>query len=105
MMVRPVQVAHSRSRWRRIPPCLDPQQVGLNASLNIGRQLVDSLIDQDPQSGEFKPWLAESWQVNDTATSFTFKLRQGATFSDGTPVDASAVKNNFDAVVKLGAKA
>jgi peptide/nickel transport system substrate-binding protein len=87
------------------PTCLDPQQAGLNASLNIGRQLVDSLIDQDPQSGEFKPWLAESWQVNDTATSFTFKLRQGATFSDGTPVDATAVKNNFDAVVRLGAKA
>jgi peptide/nickel transport system substrate-binding protein len=87
------------------PTCLDPQQAGLNASLNIGRQLVDSLIDQDPKTAEFKPWLAESWQVNDTATSFTYKLKPGATFSDGTPVDAAAVKVNFDSVVKLGAKA
>ncbi|GAA0254845.1 ABC transporter substrate-binding protein [Cryptosporangium japonicum] len=87
------------------PTCLDPQQFGLNASLNVGRQIVDSLTDQDPKTGEIKPWLAESWTVDDAATSFTFTLRDGATFSDGTPVDAAAVKTNFDAIVKLGAKA
>jgi ABC-type oligopeptide transport system substrate-binding subunit len=41
------------------PDCVDPQQVGTNASLNVGRQLVDSLTDQDPSTGEIKPWLAE----------------------------------------------
>ncbi|SHN27821.1 ABC transporter substrate-binding protein [Cryptosporangium aurantiacum] len=87
------------------PTCLDPQQFGLNASLNVSRQIVDSLTDQDPKTGEIKPWLAESWKVNEAATSFTFTLRTGATFSDGTPVDAAAVKTNFDAIVKLGAKA
>ncbi|MCF2528760.1 ABC transporter substrate-binding protein [Yinghuangia soli] len=87
------------------PTCLDPQQYGLNASLNIGRQLVDSLTDQDPATGEIKPWLAQSWEVNPQATAFTFKLRPGVTFSDGTPVDAAAVKANFDTVATLGAKA
>lgn len=87
------------------PTCLDPQQYGLNASLNVGRQLVDSLTDQDPATGEIKPWLAQSWEVNPEATSFTFRLRPGATFSDGSPVDAAAVKANLDGVVALGAKA
>jgi peptide/nickel transport system substrate-binding protein len=86
------------------PDCLDPQQVATNAALNVGRQLVDSLTDQDPTSGEIKPWLADKWETNATSTSFTFHLRQGATFSDGTPVDANAVKTSFDGIRALGAK-
>ncbi|GHF39992.1 peptide/nickel transport system substrate-binding protein [Amycolatopsis bartoniae] len=87
------------------PDCLDPQQASTNASLNVGRQLVDSLTDQDPKTGEIKPWLADSWQVNADSTSFTFHLRPGATFSDGTPVDAAAVKTSFDGIKALGVKA
>ncbi|MFD2420713.1 ABC transporter substrate-binding protein [Amycolatopsis pigmentata] len=87
------------------PDCLDPQQAGTNASLNVGRQLVDSLTDQDPATGELKPWLAEKWEGNGDSTSFTFHLASGATFSDGAPVDAAAVKTNFDAIKALGAKA
>ncbi|MGC4804634.1 ABC transporter substrate-binding protein [Micromonospora sp. DT233] len=87
------------------PTCLDPQQTTLTASLNIGRQLVDSLVDQDPTTGEFKPWLAESWQVDAKATTFTFRLRDGVTFADGTKVSAASVKANLDAVAKLGARA
>ncbi|MET0233155.1 MAG: ABC transporter substrate-binding protein [Kibdelosporangium sp.] len=86
------------------PDCLDPQQTGVNAALNITRQLVDSLTDQDPRTGEIKPWLARKWTVNDTSTIFTFELTPGATFADGTPVDAAAVRTNFEQIVKLGAK-
>lgn len=85
------------------PVCLDPQQSALGQSLSIGRQVVDSLTDQDPKTGKTVPWLAKSWTVNPTATTFTFTLRDGATFSDGTPVDATAVKANLDAIRKLGA--
>ncbi|MYW06057.1 ABC transporter substrate-binding protein [Streptomyces sp. SID3343] len=87
------------------PTCLDPQQFGANASLNVGRQLVDSLTDQDGRTGEIKPWLATSWEVNPQATSFTFHLRPGVTFSDGSPLDGAAVKANLDGIVALGAKA
>lgn len=86
------------------PDCLDPQQAGTNASLNVGRQLVDSLTDQDPASGEIKPWLAQSWESNADSTSFTFHLRPGVTFSDGTALDAAAVKTSYDGVKALGAK-
>ncbi|WP_018683695.1 ABC transporter substrate-binding protein [Actinokineospora enzanensis] len=86
------------------PDCLDPQQVGTNAALNVGRQLVDSLTDQDPADGAIKPWLAEKWEVNADSTAFTFHLRAGATFSDGAPVDANAVKSSLDGAKALGAK-
>ncbi|WP_134322578.1 ABC transporter substrate-binding protein [Cumulibacter soli] len=84
--------------------CVDPQQVGSNDAIWSARQVVDSLTDQDPESGEIVPWLAESWDINDDATEFTFHLHDGATFSDGEPVDAESVKANFDAIGDLGAR-
>ncbi|GAB6899325.1 ABC transporter substrate-binding protein [Kineosporia succinea] len=86
------------------PVCLDPAQATLIASNVIGRQMVDSLIDQDPDTGEFTPWLAEKFESNDDATAFTFTLKKGVTFSDGTPLDAAAVKASLESVVDLGAK-
>ncbi|GAA4542413.1 ABC transporter substrate-binding protein [Pseudonocardia xishanensis] len=65
---------------------------------------MDSLTDQDPRSGELKPWLATSWTTSPDATSYTFTLREGVTFSDGTPLDANAVKANFDRVPQLGVR-
>jgi peptide/nickel transport system substrate-binding protein len=82
--------------------CVDPQQVGSNDTIYSVRQLVDSLTDQDPDTGEIVPWLAESWEVSDDATSFTFHLRPGVTFSDGTPLTAQVVKDDFDAIPDLG---
>lgn len=76
-----------------------------NDQLYIARQLFDSLLEQDPASGELIPWLAESWDVNDDASEFTFHLRDDVTFSDGTPLTAQIVKDNFDDVIDSGAKA
>ncbi|MDZ3991826.1 ABC transporter substrate-binding protein [Pseudomonas sp. Teo4] len=87
------------------PNCIDPQQAGNNTALNVGRQLVDSLTDQDPQTAEIVPWLAERWEVSDDSRQFTFHLREGVTFADGTGLDATAVKANFEAIVALGAQA
>ncbi|NMO91497.1 ABC transporter substrate-binding protein [Actinomycetospora sp. TBRC 11914] len=84
--------------------CVDPQQVQSNDSIYSLRQIVDSLTDQDPRTGAIVPWLATSWSSNATATEWSFTLRPGATFSDGTPVDANAVKANFDRVPSLGAR-
>ncbi|MFD8220605.1 ABC transporter substrate-binding protein [Streptomyces sp. NPDC059697] len=86
------------------PLCLDPHQAATNDAVYAARGLVDSLTDQDPATGKIVPWLASSWEVGQNATAFTFHLRDGETFSDGTPIDAQSVKENLDAVVKLGAK-
>ncbi|OLT13852.1 ABC transporter substrate-binding protein [Pseudonocardia sp. CNS-139] len=84
--------------------CVDPQQVGSNDTIYSLRQIVDSLTDQDPQTGELRPYLATSWESNADATAYTFTLRDGVTFSDGTPLDADAVKANFDKIPQIGAR-
>ena len=84
--------------------CVDPQQVGSNDTIYSLRQIVDSLTDQDPETGELRPWLATGWESNADATAYTFTLREGVTFSDGTPLDANAVKANFDRVPEIGAR-
>lgn len=89
------------------PTCSDPAQGGTNQTLYLTRQIVDSLTDQDPATGQIKPWLASSWQVGPDARTFTFHLRTDVTFSDGTPLTAQVVQHNFDAIVHTltGAKA
>lgn len=89
------------------PTCSDPAQAGTNQTIYVVRQVVDSLTDQDPDTGEIEPWLAQSWEVSPDAKSFTFQLKDGVTFSDGTALNAESVKENFDAIVNTltGAKA
>ncbi|MGV8877116.1 MAG: ABC transporter substrate-binding protein [Rhodoglobus sp.] len=87
------------------PVCLDPQQVTLTTALNIGRQVVDSLLDQNVQTGELVPWLAKTWVTNDDLTEFTFMLRDDVTFSDDSALTAQTVVKNLDALFALGSTA
>lgn len=48
---------------------------------------------------EFEPVIAESFEVADDGLSYTFKIREGINFHDGTPVNAEAVKFSFDRVI------
>lgn len=75
---------------------LYPPAGGFYPNGGVLNQITDKLTYQNPQTLEIEPWIAESWQVNADATEYTFKLRRGVTFSDGTPLDASAVAKNFD---------
>lgn len=75
---------------------LYPPAGGFYPNGGILNQITDKLTYQNPKTLEIEPWLAESWQVNDDSTEYTFKLRPGVTFSDGTPLDAAAVAKNFD---------
>ncbi|GAA4973608.1 ABC transporter substrate-binding protein [Pseudonocardia tropica] len=80
---------------------------GNNAGVDswaVTRQLFDSLLFLDPDSKQLEPWLAQSWSSNADATAFTFRLREDATFSDGSTVSASDVKATFDDLVANKAK-
>jgi peptide/nickel transport system substrate-binding protein len=90
--------------WSDFQGCIDPNQVYWIETRSLDRNLADSLTDQDPKTGKIVPWLASSWTVSPDASSYTFKLRTGVTFSDGTTLDATSVKTAFDGLVALGAK-
>ncbi|MBT1622726.1 ABC transporter substrate-binding protein [Curtobacterium flaccumfaciens pv. oortii] len=86
------------------PITLNPAGTGAgNDTFAITRQLVDSLLWQDPSDGSLTPWLATKYSANADATAFTFDLRSGVTFSDGTAFDATAVKDTFDDIASAGA--
>lgn len=75
---------------------LYPPAGGFYPNGGVLNQITDKLTYQNPQTLEIEPWIAQSWEVNADATEYTFRIRPGVTFSDGTPLDAAAVAKNFD---------
>ncbi len=70
------------------PASLDPAQVEEVAGINVARYLFDGLVGYDSQTSEIKPAVAESWESNDDSTEYTFHLRKGVKFTDGSEVKA-----------------
>ncbi|MGA8115088.1 MAG: ABC transporter substrate-binding protein [Actinocatenispora sp.] len=60
------------------------------------RQMFETLITTKPGTSELTPGLATKWDHNDDGTQWTFTLRKGVKFSDGTTFDAAAVCYNFE---------
>src|SRR5690606_20020610 len=75
---------------------LYPPQAGFYPNGGIVNNITARLTWQNPETLEIEPWIATEWTVNENATEYTFELRDDATFSDGTPIDAAAVAKNFD---------
>ncbi|MGB9593170.1 MAG: ABC transporter substrate-binding protein [Anaerolineae bacterium] len=77
---------------------IDPHQ-GLSSELGIFLTSVyDPLVWQTPE-GKFVPGLAERWEVSPDGKVYTFYLRKGVKFHDGTPLNAEAVKFSLDRIV------
>ncbi|MEU6729843.1 ABC transporter substrate-binding protein [Nonomuraea wenchangensis] len=77
------------------PACLDPHQLSTTNTTVVGRPIFDSLLWQDAE-GELKPWLATAWKVSGDGLTYTFTLREGVTFHDGSAWDAEALKLNLE---------
>ncbi|MFJ6651483.1 ABC transporter substrate-binding protein [Microbacterium sp. NPDC091313] len=81
---------------------LDPHVGYCDTCQIIFDAMYQTLVVADPDNpGEVLPQLAESWEVNDDATQFTFHLDPDAVFSDGSPVEASDVKFSWDRFINL----
>jgi peptide/nickel transport system substrate-binding protein len=78
-------------------PGFDPLKVGVfdTSAETAAAAIFDTLTYLDDK-GEPQPKLALSWTHSDDFKTWTFKLRPGVKFQDGTPFNAEAVKANFD---------
>lgn len=79
---------------------LNPILSSETASSAVSNMLFPSLVGGDPETGAVTPEgaLAESWTVSDDGLVWTFKLRDGIKWSDGTPVTSADFKFTYDAI-------
>ena len=78
------------------PPNLDPTTAAPVAIREVTwLNLYEGLVQID-RNGEVQPLLAESWEVSEDGLTYSFQLREGVTFHDGTSFEASDVKFSFD---------
>jgi peptide/nickel transport system substrate-binding protein len=82
------------------PKSLDPHAVTAVNDFRILVNIYDGLTRYKDATLEVEPSLAESWDISDDGKTYTFKLRDGVSFHDGSPLNAEAVKFNFDRMLK-----
>lgn len=75
---------------------LDPADATDGESSAVLVNIFEPLLRFQRESTQVEPALAESWVISDDKLTWTFTLREGITFHDGTPLDAAAVKFNYD---------
>ncbi len=75
---------------------LDPADIDDGESVNTLAQVLEGLIGFAPGTLEIEPRLAESWEVSADGLRYTFRLRPGVRFHDGTPLTAATARFSFD---------
>ncbi len=75
---------------------LDPADVTDGESMKVTKVIFDALVDYEPGKTKVVPALAKSWETSEDGLTWTFSLREGVKFHDGTDFNAQAVKFNFD---------
>src|SRR5690348_826207 len=80
---------------------LDPPYMLTSEDTALGFNVYETLTRLDPEQG-LVPVLATSWKSNEKGTEWTFTLRQGVKFHDGTVMTARDVKASLDRNIKIG---
>ncbi|MEO9819154.1 MAG: ABC transporter substrate-binding protein [Paracoccaceae bacterium] len=78
------------------PPHLDPTSAAAGAIDSVLYSNVFEGLTRFQEDGSVVAGLAESWEISDDGTVYTFKLRAGVSFHDGTTMDAEDVKFSLD---------
>src|SRR6266508_2143382 len=90
-------------QWDKID-VIDPALTTGAAAGEIAQNILDTLITLDADQKPH-PSLATKWTIEDNAKKFTFTLRDGVKFHDGTPLTAAAVKGSFERILDPKLKA
>lgn len=100
---QPAQAAPGELVWSEtMPKALDPHVVYDVPMQFFLLNAYDGLYRYVGNPPELVPWLAESYTVSDDGLTWTFKLKSGATFHDGSPLTADDVVYSSQRVLKLG---
>ncbi|ETI67989.1 ABC transporter substrate-binding protein [Neobacillus vireti] len=75
---------------------LDPITTTEGEAFKVTQNIFETLLVYGEQDTTIHPGLAEEWNTSDDGLTYTFKLRQGVKFHDGTDFNADAVVFNFD---------
>lgn len=75
---------------------LDPAMANDGETFRVSRQIFEGLVGVEPGTADPAPGLAESWEQSEDGLTYTFQLKEGVTFHDGTDFNAEAVCFNFD---------
>nr|WP_263327236.1 ABC transporter substrate-binding protein [Neobacillus sp. Marseille-Q6967] len=75
---------------------LDPSEVTDSESENVSQSILETLVTFAEGKTTIEPLLATEWQETDNGLTYTFKLREGVKFHDGTDFNAEAVVYNFE---------
>jgi ABC-type transport system substrate-binding protein len=81
-------------------PHIDIQATNQGSLSESAHYMFETLFDRSPD-GELQGLLATSFDVSEDGLTYTFHLRQGVTFHDGTAFDAEAVRYNFQRKIEL----
>ncbi len=81
------------------PVSLDPAQLQESEGIQIGKQIFDGLTDNNPETMETVPAMAESWSANADASVWTFKLKKGVKFQNGRECKASDFVYSWSRIV------
>ena len=82
------------------PKSLDPQAVTATNDFRILVNIYEGLVRFRKGTMEVEPALATRWTISEDGLTYTFELREGVAFHDGTPFDAEAVKFTFDRMLE-----
>ena len=80
------------------PVCIDPYNVQEDQGTQVEYQLFDALTSYDAEKGEIVPLACESFEANDDATEFTFKIKK-AKFHNGDDVTSKSFKLGWERLV------
>ena len=85
-----------RFRLASDPPSLDLIHTTDTSSATVVFRIFEGLVDQDPETLEITPSLAERWEISEDGLTYTFHLKKGVRFHNGREVTSADFRYNFE---------